>query len=151
MTGVLDVVEGGPGRGAVWRQGRNVHLQLDEFASIFGDRAADIDRVLGLFVPPMGPDEAEIVATLYAAWNDLVAAGTEPADDAVVEEFYRWAPGKRQFPRERLVKALNWMRTQHLVPTGLAKRSAARQNEQFGLLGDAGPAPTPKKRGKKRG
>jgi hypothetical protein len=103
---------------------------------------------LGLFVPPMGPDEAEIVATLYASWNDVVAGGAAAGDDAIIEEFYRWAPGKRQFPRERLVRALGWMRDKNLIPTGQAKRSVARANEQFGLLGDV-PAAAPKKKPKK--
>lgn len=144
MTNALQVEGSSSGVGAVWSAGRSIEKQLRDFETFFGPVAPEIDRVLGLLVP-LEPDGAEIAATLYAAWNDLLYAGSAPSDEQIIEDFYVWAPGKRQFSQERLTKALAWMRANQLVPTGSAKQSEARQHEQFGLLGGDAPAPTKRK------
>ena len=92
---------------------------------IFGDRLTDMDRLIDLFVP-MDTDRAEIVATLYAVWNDLLATGQQPTDELIIEGFFGWSDSKKKFERERLGKALAWMREHGLTPTGKGKRSLTK-------------------------
>jgi type I restriction enzyme S subunit len=93
---------------------------LRQSTEVFGEKAAEIDRIIELFLP-MDSNQAEIVATLYAAWNDLLATGIEPTEEHIFSEFYVWDEQKQRFDRSRLENALAWMREHGLVPTGTGK------------------------------
>ena len=97
--------------------------RLDE---ALGENADEARRIVDLFLP-MDTDRAELVATLFACWNDLLARGESPDGQAIIREFHGWAEGKRRLETERLEKALEWMREHGLVPTGQAKPTAARK------------------------
>ena len=73
----------------------------------------------------MDADQAEIVATLYAIWNDLLQSSTQTTDDAIIADFYGWHEDKSRFPEDRLRRALDWMRTEGLVPSGAGEPVAA--------------------------
>lgn len=75
---------------------------------------------------PMDSKQAEIVATLYACWNDQLARGAQPDDASIIEDFHGWAEGKRRFDADRLGTALAWMRKHDLVPSGSAPLTKAR-------------------------
>lgn len=88
----------------------------------FGDNADKARDLVRLFLL-MDTERAEIVATLYACWNDLLARGMQPDDAAIITEFHGWAEGKRRFDADRLAVALAWMRENGLVPTGRATQT----------------------------
>lgn len=90
--------------------------RLDEAFGEYADKARELVRLFLL----MDTERAEIVATLYACWNDLLARGEQPDDAAIIAEFHGWAEGKRRFDADRLAAALAWMRGHSLVPTGKA-------------------------------
>jgi len=90
--------------------------RLDEAFGEYADKARDLVKLFLL----MDTERAEIVATLYACWNDLLARGEQPDDVAIIAEFHGWAEGKRRFDADRLAMALAWMREHSLVPTGRA-------------------------------
>jgi hypothetical protein len=63
-----------------------------EFSSLVGPLSealggveAERDRIIKLFLP-METEHAEVVATVYAAWNDLLLDGKNPTDEAIVSE-----------------------------------------------------------------
>jgi hypothetical protein len=114
------------GHGSEFHKLEGFQKAVTASAETFGDRLAEVDALIDLFLP-MDTDCAEIVATLYAAWNDLLAAGQEATDDRIIDEFHGWADTKQKFERDRLAKALAWMREQGLVPTGKAKPSRLRE------------------------
>ncbi len=60
-----------------------------------------------------------IVATLYSAWNDLIQQGKTVSDEAIlIEVLERWNESKQMIPKDRWLKALEWMRENQLVPRG---------------------------------
>jgi type I restriction enzyme S subunit len=63
-----------------------------------------IERFVGL-----DPDESEIVATLYAAWNDLLVDGEEVNEDRLFKEFFGWDESKRRFQLGELRRMKLWM------------------------------------------
>jgi type I restriction enzyme, S subunit len=76
---------------------------------------------------PMKTQQAEIVATLYAAWNDLILAGGTVTDEAILREVLtRWHEQKTKIPQGRWLAALEWMRKKALVPTGFGKPTRIR-------------------------
>lgn len=88
------------------------------FDSYFGDHADQLAKLLDLF-RPLDTDRAEIVATLYAVWNDFLIRGEAFDDDKIVAEVLtNWHDRKKRFDDAIWRRALNWMRDKGLVPTG---------------------------------
>jgi hypothetical protein len=72
-------------------------------------------------------DQSEIIATLYACWNDLLLRKRKASDEDIVNEFvYHWHPRKARFPKRRLLNALKWMRENNLAPKGVGKLTAEK-------------------------
>jgi hypothetical protein len=91
---------------------------LDKTAAALGERAAEVDALINLLLP-MDTRQAEIVATLYAALNNLLLLGRSPSDeDIVYEARENWHASKLEIERGRFFKALEWMREHGLIPEG---------------------------------
>jgi type I restriction enzyme S subunit len=68
---------------------------------------------------PLNSRQAEIVATLYAAWNNLLLQGQTPDDEAIVHEARaNWHASKLKIERDKFFRGLQWMREKGLVPSG---------------------------------
>jgi type I restriction enzyme, S subunit len=81
-----------------------------------------VDAVINEFLP-MDTQQAEIFATVYAAWNNLLIDGQDPTDDGIVREARdNWHPDKLRIAPDRFFAAINWMRTKGIVPKGDGKK-----------------------------
>lgn len=93
------------------------------FQRYFGDRRADIQTIIDL-IRPMTTQQAEIVATIYAVWNDAMIDGAKPTDAEIVASVLTdWHPSKAQIAEEKWLSALPWMRKRGLVPKGLGQKT----------------------------
>lgn len=91
------------------------------FERYFGEHAEQLGKLLDLF-RPLDTDRAEIIATLYAVWNDFLLRGEPCDDDRIVSEVLtNWHDRKKRFDEDRWRRALGWMREKGLVPTGFGK------------------------------
>jgi type I restriction enzyme S subunit len=89
--------------------------------NFIGDRKAAVDALLAI-MRPLDTKRAEVVATLYASWNDFLLAGKTPSDEELVHDVRtNWHPGKELIPIEWWLKTLGWMRRKQLLPTGSGK------------------------------
>lgn len=59
----------------------------------------------------------EIVATLYAAWNNRIIKGLPISDEFIKQDFLDWSPEKSKYV-DRVFNALKWMRDEGIVPDG---------------------------------
>jgi type I restriction enzyme S subunit len=91
-----------------------------------GERADEVDALISLLLP-LNSRQSEIVATLYAAWNNLLLQGQTPDDEAIVQEAREnWHASKLKIERDKFFKGLEWMRLKGLVPTGNGRYVGAR-------------------------
>lgn len=98
--------------------------------ALFGDDLRRVQFLLRLF-EGLDTDQAEIIATLYACWNDLLLDDEIVTDDFILREFLKnWHPKKTKFTRARLVKALAWMRGNGIVPKGLGAHTSILRDEE---------------------
>lgn len=82
------------------------------------DRMPAVEKILQL-LGTQTSERCEIVSTLYAAWNDLLIEGRTPSDSEIIREATElWHASKASIARERWPKALAWMKTHDLIPTG---------------------------------
>ncbi len=100
------------------------------FEGYFGDKADQLSLLLDLF-RPLNTDRAEIVATLYAVWNDFLIQKQKFDDDRIIKEVLtNWDEAKTRFPEDRWRKALDWMKEKGLVPSGFGKPTLTVTDEK---------------------
>jgi len=97
----------------------------EDKANVFSKMLSDLNGI--------GREGIEAVATIYAVWNDLIAAGSTADDDAICNGVLNdWHEEKRQkFKRSDLDHWLAWMRRNGFVPNGTAPRTD-HQGSLFG-------------------
>lgn len=101
-----------------FQPGRNLENLQDKVKKALGERLALVESLL-IKLRPLSMQQAEIVATLYAAWNNLLLLGKKPDDEEIVfEARENWHPAKLEIERWRFFKGLEWMRENGLVPSG---------------------------------
>lgn len=102
--------------------GRNIDKAIKKFEeSIEEPQNNKVNDLINLFLK-FNLEQSEIVATLYAAWNNLLLAGKEPdGEEIVYEARENWSSRKLNIDRDRFFKALEWMRQKDisLVPRGV--------------------------------
>lgn len=85
---------------------------------LFFDKQEEVERLWELF-SRLDTDRSEIVATLYACWNDLIKKGKNPSDNEIIIDMKKnWHDSKSRFEDDRLKNALQWMRDNDLTPDG---------------------------------
>lgn len=91
------------------------------FGRYFRQHSHKIHWIIEL-LRPFTSQQCEMVATLYAAWNDLLLKGDTPTDQSIIDEvLYRWHESKQLIDKNRWQKALLWMRKNKIVPAGSGK------------------------------
>jgi len=99
---------------------------LTKTRQALGQRLAEVERLLELMLP-MTMRQAEILATVYAAWNNLLLLGKAPSDEEIVTEAREnWHESKLKIERDKFFTALNWMRSKGLIPSGQGRFVAAK-------------------------
>ncbi|HXB62825.1 MAG TPA: restriction endonuclease subunit S, partial [Acidobacteriaceae bacterium] len=87
-----------------------------------GDRNQKLGSLLDLMIP-MDSKQAEIFATVYAAWNNLLIDKEPITDERIVQAAREdWHRDKLNIPRERFFRAIEWIRAKELCPEGQGKR-----------------------------
>ncbi|WP_047492326.1 restriction endonuclease subunit S [Terriglobus sp. TAA 43] len=105
--------------------------KAEEAITVLGSQKAEFDRLLNLFADKK-TEEAEIITTLFAAWNDFLIDGQIPTDDEVIHEVREnWHRSKERFSPALLRRWLAWMRSHSLTPKGHPPRT--RQQLAFQL------------------
>jgi len=65
--------------------------------------------------------KAEIIATLYAVWNNRIIEKRTITDRELMQDFYQWSDRKRQYSEEQVSEGLQWLRTHQMEPKGFGK------------------------------
>lgn len=81
----------------------------------------EIDKLIMTFLP-FELEHAELIATIYAGWNNLLLYGQNPTDEEIVfESRENWSERKLTIERAKFFKTLNWMRLHGFIPEGKGK------------------------------
>lgn len=94
------------------------HKYYNDF---WGEKRDVIQWLIDLF-RDFNTQRCEIVATLYAAWNDFLIAGKAVSDNGIINEVLtNWHDEKQLIADRQWRNALAWMREKGLVPIGFGK------------------------------
>lgn len=91
----------------------------DLFSTCFAKEENSINHFLNLFRKAEW-EQCEIVATLYAVWNNRIIRGQEISDLLLKQDFLDWDPNKAKY-ETRIDGALKWMKQKNIIPTGWGK------------------------------
>ena len=123
MAGYFKVVKKEIGH--TYSSSRNITKAIDNLESkVTAEQKKQLDNLINLFLK-FDLERAEIIATLYAGWNNLLIDGKMPTDDEIVyESRENWSKRKLTIDRERFYKALQWMRKDEIsiVPIGFGTK-----------------------------
>lgn len=108
----------------VYRKGAELDAKASAaFAALPQAQRDELDRLLKL-LGGKPTEEVEIIATLFAVWNDFLIDGHSPSDENIVTGFREhWHEQKQKFTAKSLHTWLDWMRRNGLVPTGRGPRT----------------------------
>jgi type I restriction enzyme S subunit len=82
----------------------------------------EIRRVVNLFVNMKTTHEAEVVATTYTGWNNLIIRAAQINEEAIVTEAREnWHDAKLKIERQEFFEAISWLKENNLVPKGNGK------------------------------
>ncbi|MFO0946647.1 MAG: hypothetical protein U1D30_11980 [Planctomycetota bacterium] len=102
-------------RGVTYHPGPKIDQMCQYATGYLGNKIKAFDELLR-HVARMNTDEAELFATAYAAWNDLLLVGKPATDDAIIAEIHAWHPRKERFSPETIRARLDWMRRNGYCP-----------------------------------
>lgn len=86
-----------------------------------------LDKILALMMP-LNTREAEVLATVHAAWNNLVLDSAEVTDDKIHEACKTWHERKQPITEAEFRKAITTIRNNGIVPDGTAKRVIGQES-----------------------
>lgn len=87
-----------------------------------------LKRVVQVLMP-LNTAETEILATVYAAWNNLLLEGIEPTENAIIHEAREnWHADKLKYSEEQFRSAISQLRHNGLVPQGRGKRVTGQES-----------------------
>lgn len=94
---------------------------LAKTPQVLGADLARIESVIDLLVP-IDTVDAEVLATVHAAWNNLLIDGAEITDAALIREARDgWHADKLAIPESKFRQAIALIRSKDLVPDGTGK------------------------------
>jgi type I restriction enzyme S subunit len=103
--------------------GKALKALAEEGAAVLGPSRKEMDRLIDL-MGGLKTEQVEIIATLFAVWNDAMLDGDPPDDDWIVREVReRWHASKQRFAPAELHKWLGWMRQNDVIPLGHPPRT----------------------------
>lgn len=100
-------------------------------ALMSAEQQAEFDRLLYALAGKK-TEEVEIIATLFAVWNDFLIDGMHPTDEQIIANVREnWHERKARFPPAELGRCLDWLRNKNLVPQGRPPRTVKQPRLRF--------------------
>lgn len=111
-----------------YKPGPTFERMAEHASDLFTEKQlSEVRRVISLLLP-LDTEQSEIVATLYACWDARLRKKQSFTDDELFHDVHAWHEKKRRFQKDRLVRALKWMRQKQLVPSGKGPSIRSRQS-----------------------
>lgn len=114
-----------------FKPGQNFEKILASAYARLSSNKDAISKVINLLVP-MDTQEAEVLATVHAAWSNLIIDGVEPTQDAIIAEARdNWTASKLEIPVAKFEHAIHIIRQNDIIPDGTAKPVGKKQESLF--------------------
>jgi hypothetical protein len=103
-------------------KGENFKPFLTRAKDQFKTQLIEVNRVIDLFVEVKTTRQAEVIATTYSAWNNLILRNKEISKDSILYEAREnWKKEKLEIPKQEFKDAIVWLKENRIVPIGNGK------------------------------
>ena len=65
--------------------------------------------------------EAEVIATLYAVWNNRIIEKRTASDEELIQDFYKWSDRKLRYTEGQILVGLQWLKEYDMTPRGFGR------------------------------
>ena len=72
--------------------------------------------------------QSEIISTLYAVWNNRLIKNQPISDELLLADFYKWSEHKSEYSSAKVLKMLDYMRKENIIPIGWGKYIEDRED-----------------------
>ena len=72
--------------------------------------------------------QSEIISTLYAVWNNRIIKNLPISDELLLADFYKWSEHKSEYSSAKVLKMLDYMRKENIIPIGWGKYIEDRED-----------------------
>ena len=116
------------GRGAIYKPQSKIQDRIDAASRILGDQAERFEWLLDQ-LGKMDSTQAEVFATTFMAWHDLLHEGIDsPTEAEIARRFYLWHPEKAKFPEGKIRQCIQWLKDHEFVPRKLGPPTKTKRN-----------------------
>ncbi len=96
--------------------GKNIEKSKNTYNYFSDEELEHVDDMLQLF-KKSNYQKPEIVATLYAVWNNRIINQQKVTDELLKSDFLAWDKQKNKY-KDRIFATLDWMREKNIIPGG---------------------------------
>lgn len=97
------------------------------FQKIYKDQAEEILKIIEIF-KRLNTSQSEIVATLFACWNDRIIKKKTLKESEIIHDFLNdWHDHKKKYKEPQLKAAIAWMKENLLEPKGTGRLTVHKQ------------------------
>lgn len=93
----------------------NAGQHKNDFQKYYSAQQEKIYWLIEIFRKTKSPT-IEIIATLFACWEELNTENKIVSDDNLLEKFYGWSEFKEKYLKEEVIKQKEWMIENALIP-----------------------------------
>lgn len=86
------------------------------FDIYFKNHLSDIDFIIEKFRKTK-TDQVELVATLFACWQQGIQEKNIISDQLLIKKLYAWHKDKSKFDQERVLDTIKWMKNEGIYPS----------------------------------
>lgn len=95
--------------------GVNLPKSKKYYENYFSEYDQDIQSLISTFKTASSM-QVELIATLYACWEDNSVRNENVSNDKLVEDFYKWSEEKEKFKEEKVRNAIDWLKEKGIRP-----------------------------------
>lgn len=107
--------------------GVNNEKSVNTYDLFSSDELERVNTLIGYF-KNSNYESPEIISTLYAVWNNRIIRNQEITDELLKQDFLEWDEQKLKY-KNRIDRALNWMRENEIIPNGWGKYIDRKKNK----------------------
>lgn len=97
------------------------HSQIEDYyQNLFNPVAGCLDKLFTLLADA-NEATTEIIATLYAVWNNKIILEQTITKASLIEDFYQWSDRKHQYSVQQILEGIEWLTSNKMKPTGFGK------------------------------
>jgi type I restriction enzyme S subunit len=91
-----------------------------QYPSLFREASTKINFVINQ-LKEKSTDESELIATIYAVWNNYIIEEKTMDSNLLISEIYDWSENKLKFNQRVILSTWDWMKEVGLAPVGFGK------------------------------